>query len=185
MLFRSGVTASSAITIVVNAALTISGTNQIFATNGRSFSTSYTASGGTGNKTWAISGLNPKISIDANGILTIASDLTVGIYYETVTVTDEKSVQVIKSVTIQINDSLGISGPTLILNTFSHTLNSDTYTVTGGTGTKIFSISSDSGISINSNNGSITVLGTVAVGDHLETITVTRSEEHTSELQSH
>jgi uncharacterized repeat protein (TIGR02543 family) len=181
----AGATASTSMTITVNAKPLMAGGADTTTTTGRAVNlVPFTASLGSAPLILTMSGTSSSyITFDSStGIISVGSQTASGTYYESITVTDKYGFQDTKSVTITVNAAISITttgnGATTDIYATTHgTAHTyDTLTASGGTGTKTFSITNNSGgTSINATTGQITIANTLAVNTYYETITATDS----------
>jgi hypothetical protein len=187
--------ASIVITIIVNAAPTISyagatsGAITFVTTKGGSLqSGAFTAANGTGIKTLTLSGANTGISVDTTtantGVVTfgpllgVLDTVSARSYYETMTVTDSLSVTSTRAFTIVVNPPIIETATTTSIATTSGIETSTVIYASKGSGNKSFSYTSDapSGITLTSgtNQATLRVLSTINPGTY--TVTVTASD---------
>ena len=106
---------STAVYAVINRALVVSGTSGIAKTINVSKSETFTISLGTSTYRTTLTSNNPGISLDTSTatapVVTIADTMTVGTYYETLTVTDSVSATIVTPLTIVV------AAPPNLLNT--------------------------------------------------------------------
>jgi hypothetical protein len=133
-------TAVETMTIVVNPAIYFSGGSNLITTSGISLTTAtLTPSGGTGTLTMSLSGTanSSYITFDTpTGRITTATNLPVGVYYETITATDTLTMKGYFYETITV-DSLPVIAASSGLFTVNSTFDTGTivtYTFTQGTG---------------------------------------------------
>ncbi|NDB07232.1 MAG: hypothetical protein EBX97_00805, partial [Actinobacteria bacterium] len=170
-----GATTQDTITIIVNGPLTITQGSNITTTYGRSdSSTPFTSGGGTGLRTFTISGTNPGITVDQDGRVQVSANAIPGTYMETVSVTDQLNVVETRSITIIINETVTFRATGALKTTLNRLRNFDSVTVTGGTGPITYSYpATNAGITLNTSTGRITIGSTVGQGTYYETITAT------------
>jgi hypothetical protein len=197
--------ASLVITIIVNAAPTISyggatsGAISLSTTAGTStITTAFTAALGTGTRSLTLSGLNTAISLDTStanlGYLTLGSGLTSNnsttfrTVYETVTVTDAVGFLVTRPITITVNPAISLAAAATTLTTTAGVAITDTITATYGTGNKTFAITSSpsiTGITRTTNilnQTTFTIPANVGPGTYTITVTSTDSVSATSTI---
>ncbi|MSW15090.1 MAG: hypothetical protein F2899_03790, partial [Actinobacteria bacterium] len=163
------------ITITVNGPLTISGGSNITTTVSRAdSSTAFTIAGGTGARTFAITGSTTGISIDDSGIVRAASNTPAGTYNETVSITDIRGVVATKAIQIIVNTAITFQSFSSLQTTRSVARTFTSVIVTGGTGPIVYTkTSNNGGITLNSSTGALTINGTFAPGNYYETVTAT------------
>lgn len=109
------ITDSSTAYAVINRALSVSGTTGIAKTINVAKSETFTITLGTSTYKTTLTSNNPGISLDTSTatspVIKISETMTVGIYYETLTVTDSVSASVVTPLTIVV------SAPPSLLNT--------------------------------------------------------------------
>jgi hypothetical protein len=181
-----GVTGIETITIVVANAVTIAGRFTESTTVGYAYtSVGFTASNGTGAKTFSITPYNQYISIDTTtGTITIAVGIDTGTYSESVTATDSLGVSTTVAMKIVVNQMVTIAGGSDITTTINVAKSSTAFTSTLGTGTKRYSISPTTvGITIDSSTGIVTVSASKSVGVDTLSVIVTDSVGATASKQ--
>ena len=181
-----GATAKLGIIILVNDSITITAGSNILTTYGRAdTATAFTSTGGTGTKNYQITSTIPSgVAINAStGVITVSKTTPVGIYTETVSVTDSVNATISTTMIIRVNDSITVANGSDITTSYGITRSSSAFTATGGTtaatggaGVLVFSlVPVISGITIDQ-NGIVTVDSTVAGNQtYYETVTVTDS----------
>jgi hypothetical protein len=143
----------------------------------------FTASLGTGVKTFGLSPTVTGITLDTStvntAILKLGTNVTAGTYAETMTATDTVNGVTKYDLSITVNPAITITASTPVtLSTTYGIAAYDTFTAANGTGTKTFSeVSSDyaSAFTISSpsaNTGVLTVAANLPVGTYTDTITV-------------
>lgn len=176
------------VTIIVNAAPTLTGPTTVAVTAGRAGSTTvFTTAGGTGNKTFSLSPIVSGITIETatatTAFVRLASTLTATsttlarTITETVTATDETGATASILLTITINPAVIETATASIITMTSGVIRTSTIFATQGTGNKTFtrtsSISSP-GITMTTlvtNQALLTVTASVSPGQYFETIT--------------
>jgi hypothetical protein len=178
------------VTIVVNAAPTLTGPTTVAVTAGRSGSTTvFTTSGGTGNKTFSlspiVSGITLETSTATTAFVRLASTLTstsstqARIITETVTATDETGATANIVMTITVNPAVIETATASSITMTSGVVRTSTIFATQGTGNKTFtrtSSTSSPGITMTTlvtNQALLTVAASVSPGQYFETITAT------------
>ena len=178
------------VTVVVNAAPTISGPTTIATTAGTAISTTaFTAASGTGTKTLTLSGLNSGITIDtrtANSAivnltssLTTTDSVTARTIFETVTATDQSGAVVRAGLRITVNPAVVETATATSITTTSGVSRTVTIYATQGTGTKTFTRTSavaSSAITMSTavtNQAVLTIGALTSPGTYYETITAT------------
>jgi hypothetical protein len=178
------------VTIVVNAAPTLTGPTTFAVTAGRSGSTTvFTTSGGTGNKTFSlspiVSGITLETSTATTAFVRLASTLTstsstqARTITETVTATDETGATANIVMTITVNPAVIETATASSITMTSGVVRTSTIFATQGTGNKTFtrtSSTSSPGITMTTlvtNQALLTVAASVSPGQYFETITAT------------
>ena len=178
------------VTVVVNAAPTISGPTTIATTAGTAISTTaFTAASGTGTKTLTLSGLNSGITIDTStansaivnltSSLTTTDSVTVRTIFETVTATDQSGAVIRASLRITVNPAVVETATATSITTTSGVSRTVTIYATQGTGTKTFTRTSavaSSAITMSTavtNQAVLTIGALTSPGTYYETITAT------------
>jgi uncharacterized repeat protein (TIGR02543 family) len=186
----AGGTARLMVTIIVNAAPTLTGPTTVAMTAGRAASTTvYTTASGSGTKTFSLSGLNAGVTIETStpttAFVRLASSLTsTSITFartitETVTATDASGATARITLTITVNPAVIETATALSVTTTSGVAASTTVFATQGTGNKTFtrtSATASAGITMTTlvtNQAVISVAATVSSGTYFETITAT------------
>ena len=182
----SGATARITLTITVNPAVIETATAQsVTTTSGVAASTTVFASQGTGNKTFtrtsatASAGITMNTSVTNRATISVATNVSSGIYYETITATDTLGAETSTVITITVNGPPTVSGATNLVTTFGVAFTSPAYTAASGNGSYTFSLVSNptsAGITVSSTvNGQarVSVGSTVTAGTYNETLTVT------------
>jgi hypothetical protein len=170
-------------TITVNPPIQVAvTTSSLTTTSGIAAYDTFTATYGTGNKTFALTG-SPTTSgftlTQANNVAVLKVEPTAnpGTYYETVTATD--SVGAIKSqmITVVVNPRPTISGVDTLTATAGYVFNSPAYSAASGTGTLTYSITAASGITLVQNLSAVSIrmADTVASGTYSVVVRVTDS----------
>ena len=181
-----GVTGFETVTIVVASPITIAGRFTESTTVGFAYtSVGFTASNGTGTKTFTITPYNQYISIDSStGAVTIAVGIDTGTYNESVTATDSLGVSTSVAMNIVVNQMVAIGGGSDITTTVGVAKSSTAFTSTLGTGTKRYSLNPvATGISVDSITGIVTVASTKAIGTDTISVVVTDSVGATASKQ--
>ncbi len=185
-----GGTARLLVTVIVNAAPTLSGPTSLTMTAGRAANTTaYTAASGTGIKTLTLSGLNSGITIDTSttnsGIVNLASTLTstnsttARIINETITATDQSGAVARVALRITVNPEVIETATATSLTTTSGVSRTVTVYATQGTGNKTFtrtSATASSAITMSTavaNQAVLTIGALTSPGTYYETITAT------------
>jgi uncharacterized repeat protein (TIGR02543 family) len=186
----AGGTARLMVTIIVNAAPTLTGPTTVAMTAGRAASTTvYTTASGSGTKSFSLSGLNAGVTIETStpttAFVRLASSLAstsstqARTITETVTSTDASGATARITLTITVNPAVVETATALSLTTTSGVAASTTVFATQGTGNKTFtrtSATASAGITMNtaiSNRATISVATNVSAGTYFETITAT------------
>lgn len=194
-----GGTARLLVTVIVNAAPSITGPTAITMTAGKSASTTtFSATSGTGIKTLTLSGLNSGVTIDTSttnsAIVNLSSSLTstntttARTIYETVTATDQSGAVARAALRITVNPAIFETATSMSLITTTGVAITDTVTAYYGTGNKTFSMTvspSTSGITFRNSatdQAVITVANTVGQGNYTITMTATDSVAATASL---
>ena len=192
-----GATARETFTVTVNALPAIS-TSSTTITTTQGVSTTLAGSsstGGTGNKTFVITGGNIGVSIDTSTVnsyaLTIANTvnstdtITARTFTETVTATDTTGAVVRQAYTIRINPPIIETATATSIATTSGIETSTVIYATQGTGNKTFALSgATSGFTLTSgvNQATLRVLSTANPGTYNLTVTATDSVSATTAL---
>ncbi|NDI10707.1 MAG: hypothetical protein EBY74_06930, partial [Actinobacteria bacterium] len=95
-------------------------------------STPFTSGGGTGLRTFTISGTNPGITVDQDGRVQVSANAIPGTYMETVSVTDQLNVVETRSITIIINETVTFRATGALKTTLNRLRNFDSVTVPVG-----------------------------------------------------
>jgi uncharacterized repeat protein (TIGR02543 family) len=182
----SGATARITLTITVNPAVIETATAlSVTTTSGVAASTTVFASQGTGNKTFtrasatASAGITMNTSVLNRATISIASNVSAGTYFETITATDTLGAETSTVLTITVNGPPTVSGATNLVTTFGVAFTSPVFSAASGDGTYTFSLVSNptnAGITISSlinGQARISVGSSVATGTYNETLTVT------------
>jgi hypothetical protein len=161
------------ISITINPLMTFTPQDSIVTTSGLAVTSSpITVTGGTQPRIFTITGTNLSIN-QTSGAITVNANKVAGTYIETITVTDSVGAVTEETITIQVNGELTIAQGSNITTTVGRSDSSTLYTATGGTGTRIFTISgSNPGITVDQ-SGRVFVAETATPGTFLETVTVT------------
>ena len=170
------VTETTTIHILVNPMVAVTTVTGIQHTQGVSETfTAVSVTGGTNPITYSISGPNSGFSIDSStGVVTLASSVTAGTRYESITATDSLGMADTKTITFVINAPMSITQLATFNMTQGKATYTDTLTVSGGTTPFVFSISDPStDISFNTSTGRISLSENLIAGDYYETVTVT------------
>ena len=185
-----GATARETFTVTVNALPTISTSSTTITTTQGVSSTlaGSTSLGGTGNKTFMITGGNIGVSIETSTVnaysLSIANtasatnSTTARIFTETVTAMDSAGAVVRQAYAITINPPIRVESTTSTITTTSGIVAWDTFTATFGTGNYTFTLAgtpNTNGLTLTqTNNRAVLRVGsTVNPGTYTLTITVT------------
>lgn len=178
------------VTIIVNAAPTLTGPTTVAVTAGRAGSTTvFTTSGGTGNKTFSLSPIVSGITIETatatTAFVRLASTLTSvsstqpRTISETVTATDETGATANILLTITVNPAVIETATASSITMTSGVVRTSTIFASQGTGNKTFtraSSTSSPGITMTTlvtNQALLTVAASVSPGQYFETITAT------------
>ncbi|SEF77781.1 Putative Ig domain-containing protein [Bryocella elongata] len=184
-------TASQSYTLTVNASLSVTSATLPSAVVGSAYSTTLTATGGSGSYTWAIasgSSAPAGLSLSTAGVLsgtpTVASGGAATTFQ--VQATDTTSHTATGTLSITINPSLGIATSTTLASGYVGTAYSQTLAASGGTGAG-YSWSVASGSSLPSwatltSGGALSGTPTTA-GTYTFTLTVTDSGSDTNAAQ--
>jgi hypothetical protein len=173
-----GVTGSSVYTVTIDSAVVVAAGSDVITTQSIARkSDTFTATLGTGTKTFSLTPVISGISIDTNtGVLSVANTVLAGTYYETVVATDSVGAIGVKATTILVNNPLTIGGGSNETTTAGRADSSTAFTHAGGTTPWKFTISPTvAGITVDSVTGIVYIAATTAAGTYLETITVTDS----------
>jgi hypothetical protein len=177
---------TASVTIIINPTLVITTASLPGGTIGTAYSTTLTATGGTGALTWSIpaaslpAGLscNPGTTCASTGMLS-GTPTVFGTFTVPVTVTDSASnnVSVTKTFTLVIVPQQPTITTTRLPNGIVGTAYNQTLTFTGGNGTTpTWTITAGSlplGLTLNSNSGAITGTPAIASSGNTYTFTVT------------
>jgi hypothetical protein len=178
------------VTIIVNAAPTLTGPTTVAVTAGRAGSTTvFTTSGGTGNKTFSLSPVVTGITIETatatTAFVRLASTLTSvsstqpRTISETVTATDETGATANLLLTVTVNPAVIETATASSITMTSGVVRTSTIFASQGTGNKTFtraSSTSSPGITMTTlvtNQALLTVAASVSPGQYFETITAT------------
>jgi hypothetical protein len=187
------------VTVVVNAAPTISGPTTIATTAGTAISTTaFTAASGTGTKTLTLTGLNSGITIDTStansaivnltSSLTTTDSVTVRTIFETVTAIDQSGAVIRASLRITVNPAVVETATATSITTTSGVSRTVTIYATQGTGAKTFTRASavaSSAITMSTavtNQAVLTIGALTSPGTYYETITATDTLNSTRAL---
>jgi hypothetical protein len=175
---RLGVTGSTQFTIVIDSAIAFTTGSNIITTKGIARSSdTFTATLGTGTKTYSLSDTITGISIDTvTGVVRVANTVDSGTYYETVVATDLVGAKGYKPMYILVNVPVVIGGGSNVTTTYGRSDSSFAFIASGGTTPLRFSILPYvAGIRVDSVSGIVYVQDTTTPGTYLETVTVTDS----------
>jgi hypothetical protein len=178
------------VTIIVNAAPTLTGPTTVAVTAGRAGSTTvFTTSGGTGNKTFSLSpivfGITIETATATTAFVRLASTLTSvsstqpRTISETVTATDETGATANVLLTVTVNPAVIETATASSITMTSGVVRTSTIFASQGTGNKTFtrtSSTSSPGITMTTlvtNQALLTVAASVSPGQYFETITAT------------
>jgi hypothetical protein len=187
------------VTIIVNAAPTLTGPTTVVVTAGKAgSSTVFTTAAGTGAKTFSVSPITSGITIETTtattAFLRLASTLTstsstqARTITETVTATDSAGATANILVTITVNPMVVETATRTSLVTTAGAAIRETITATYGTGNKTFTYSVSpvtAGITLSStvaNQTLLTASNTVLAGTYTITVTATDSNSATADL---
>ena len=136
-------TSSIAIPLTVAPAISISGGSALATTRGFAFtSPTYSASGGSGNNTFALvnppTGVSLSASTGTPSILVASTGISVGTYNLVLRATDSVSATSTFPVTLTVNDPVSLSGPQTITKNYG---TAGTYVFNTGDGTGPFTFS--------------------------------------------
>jgi hypothetical protein len=182
----SGATARITLTITVNPAVIETATAlSVTTTSGVAASTTVFASQGTGNKIFtrtsatASAGITMNTSVTNRATISVATNVSAGTYFETITATDTLGAETSTVITITVNGPPTVSGATNLVTTFGVAFTSPVYTAASGNGTYTFTLVSNpinAGITVSSAvNGQarVSISSGVVAGTYNETLTVT------------
>jgi hypothetical protein len=178
------------ITIIVNAAPTLTGPVTVTMTAGRAASTTvYTTASGSGAKTFSLSGLNSGVTIETStpttafvrlaSTLTSTSSTQARTITETVTATDSTGATARVTLTITVNPAVMETATAQSVTTTSGVATTTTIFASQGTGNKTFTRTSatvSAGITMNTsvtNRATLSIATSVSAGTYYETITAT------------
>ena len=178
------------VTIIVNAAPTLTGPTTVAVTAGRAGSTTvFTTSGGTGNKTFSLPpivfGITIETATATTAFVRLASTLTSvsstqpRTISETVTATDETGATANVLLTVTVNPAVIETATASSITMTSGVVRTSTIFASQGTGNKTFtrtSSTSSPGITMTTlvtNQALLTVAASVSPGQYFETITAT------------
>ena len=186
-----GFAVSRPITITVNPAVTlVASANSITTTAGIVITDTITATYGSGNKSFTISsspsiaGITNTTTVANQTAFTIPNTVGPGTYTITISATDSVSATSSINVTLTVNSGVSISGSNSIATTTGYAYNTNSYSVSGGTGSYLYVLTG----TLNSNYISIETLtatsfrlkvtsgapsGSGVAANYYETVTVT------------
>ena len=181
---------------ISSAAPTISGNATLETTEGKASTYQvFSETGGTGNSTFSLSGVNSTFSLASVGTdrtslivgsaTTATNATTAKTYYETLTATDSTSATTAYYLNITVNPKIAITATTDTVTTTFGKIAYDTITAAYGTGTLQFTRTSSSGSSaitstVSGNQSVLAIASTLPVGTYYETFTVIDSVSATS-----
>ncbi|NDI10533.1 MAG: cadherin repeat domain-containing protein, partial [Actinobacteria bacterium] len=190
----SGCFGSTTLTLRVNESVSVSGATTFNTTEGRSRSTQFTASLGTGPYTYQILQTSDSLSvsgitISSSGLVTVDSSFVVNqpsdtfiSYAMTVIVTDARGDTTTARITIYINDTVTLAGDSYLVTTLTKAISSSAYSAARGTPGYTFSLASvtrsrltsgdTSTISIGSTSGIVTANVSASTGYDTYTVVV-------------
>jgi hypothetical protein len=188
---QAGATTSRVYSITVNPPIRIESTTSVITTTSGILAwDTFTATQGTGAKTFTLAG-TPSINgftltqSNNQAVLRVGTTINPGTYTLTVTATDVVGAVTTLTKTVVVNALPTITGNPSVTGTRGYTFNSPTYSAAGGTGNLTFSISSSpaipggnvSGIKLSATTGmpSIIVESTTAADTYTVTLRVTDS----------
>jgi hypothetical protein len=187
----AGATTSRVYTITVNPPIRVESTTSVITTtSGIVAWDTFTATQGTGAKTFTLAGTpntNGFTLTQSNNqaVLRVGSTVNPGNYTLTITATDAVGAVSTLAKTVVVNSLPTISGNTSVTGTRGYTFNSPTYSATGGTGNLTFSITTSpaipggnvSGIRLSGTTGTPTIIveSTTAADTYTVTLRVTDS----------
>jgi len=156
---NAAATASKALSIVINAAVSITTSSLPADTAGIAYNQTLSATGGTGGLTWSLNAgsLPAGLSLASGGSIT-GTPTAAGTSNFTVKATDTVTASATKALSIVVNAAISITTSSLPADTVSVAYN-QTLSATGGTGALSWSVSSGAlptGLSLNSSTGAIT-----------------------------
>jgi hypothetical protein len=142
-----GATTLRAFTVVVNPAISPTASSvALTTTSGVAITDTVTALYGTGVKTFAISsspsisGITNTTNIETQTVFTVPNNVGPGTYTITVSVTDSVGATSSINVTLNVNSSMNITGSNSLAMTTGYAYNTNSYTVSGGTGSYRFAL---------------------------------------------
>jgi len=161
-----GATGTKALSIVVNAAISITTSSLPADTVGVAYNQTLACTGGTGAKTWSLNAgsLPAGLSLNASTGAITGTPTAAGTSNFTAKATDTVGASATKALSIVINAAISITTSSLPADTINVAYN-QTLACTGGTGAKTWAISSGSlpaGLSLNTSTGAITGTPTAA-----------------------
>ena len=144
----AGFSISRSLVITVNPAISTTVTfSTLTTTAGISITDTVTATQGTGNKTFTITsspivtGITNTTNISNQTVFTVPNTVGAGTYTITITATDSVSATSSINVTLVVNAGVNISGPIALSMTTGYGFTSSEYTISGGSGSSLISIS--------------------------------------------
>lgn len=144
----AGFSISRSLVITVNPAISTTVTfSTLTTTAGISITDTVTATQGTGNKTFTITsspivtGITNTTNISNQTVFTVPNTVGAGTYTITITATDSVGATSSINVTLVVNAGVNISGPIALSMTTGYGFTSSEYTISGGSGSSLISIS--------------------------------------------
>jgi hypothetical protein len=150
-----------------NNAISLTGTTQDLRTTfGVATSDTVTASGGTGNKSFVLTGTaNAGITLDTStvntAILKVSSSVVAGTYYETITATDSLTASATFAITLTVAQAISLTATNTAISKAYGVAATETITATLGTGNKTLTLTNLTGepnISIDTSTANRAVL---------------------------
>ena len=177
-----------------NNAISLTGVTQDLRTTfGVATSDTITATGGTGNKSFVLTGTaNAGITLDTStvntAILKVSSSVGAGTYYETITATDSLTASATFAITLTVAQAISLTATNGSMSKGYGVAATETITATLGTGNKILTLTNltgESNISIDTSTTNVAVLRVGAgatTGTYAVTINAVDSVSATASL---